>query len=75
MVHERLPGQPVVDGVVWEDEVVETGGLSREKVWGIDDKRHNETQQGGKPETTHRGLAARGWRADSGLSGVVILEH
>ena len=50
VVHERLPGQPVVDGVVREDKVVEAGGVAEKKGWRIDDNSHDESQQAGKPE-------------------------
>ena len=49
-INERLPCQPVVDGVVREDEVMETGGVAEKKGWRIDNNSQNESQQAGKPE-------------------------
>ena len=69
MINECLPGQPAVDGVVREHEVMEAGGDAEKKAWRIDDERQNETPQGHKSETERRGLHERGWNAGSRVSG------
>ncbi len=44
-VNEGLPRQPVMQGIVRKDKIVEMGGVAHEKRWRINDECQNDVQQ------------------------------